>query len=79
MLTASCVAVDWGTSSFRLWVADKKGNILNTISGPYGMSLLKPFEYEKVLEEALQKCRNRLFASSDNQWHGWNCAFLSNQ
>ena len=54
MLTASYVAVDWGTSSFRLWVVDEKGNILNTITGPYGMSLLKPFEYENVLEEALQ-------------------------
>ena len=54
MLTASYVAVDWGTSSFRLWVVDEKGNILNTIIGPYGMSLLKPFEYENVLEKALQ-------------------------
>ena len=55
MLMASCVAVNWRTSSFRLWVADKKGNILNTITGPYGMSLLKPFEYENVLEEAPKK------------------------
>ena len=54
MLTASCVAVDWGTSNFRLWVVDEKGNILNTIIGPYGMSLLKSFEYENVLKEALQ-------------------------
>ena len=54
MLTALCVAVDWGTSNFRLWVVDEVGNILNTIIGPYGMSLLKSFEYENVLEEALQ-------------------------
>ena len=54
MLKASFVAVDWGTSSFRLWVIEKNGNILNTITGPYGMSLLKSFEYENVLEEALQ-------------------------
>ena len=54
MLTASCVAVDWGTSSFRLWVIEENGNILDTITGPYGMSLLKSFEYENVLEEALQ-------------------------
>ena len=31
MLTALCVAVDWGTSNFRLWVIDEKGNVLNTI------------------------------------------------
>ena len=33
---------------------DEQGNILNTIIGPHGMSLLKPFEYKNVLEEALQ-------------------------
>ena len=54
MLSASCVAVDWRTSSFRLWVVDEQGNILNTIIGPHGMSLLKPFEYENVLKEAHQ-------------------------
>lgn len=55
MSKASFVAVDWGTTSFRLWVMDKDANILATTSGPYGMSRLKPDEYDRVLEDALRE------------------------
>lgn len=55
MSQASFVAVDWGTTSFRLWVIDADANILATTTGPYGMSQLKPDEYDRVLEETLQK------------------------
>ena len=55
MSKASFVAVDWGTTSFRLWVMDEGANILATTSGPYGMSRLKPDEYDRVLEDSLLK------------------------
>jgi 2-dehydro-3-deoxygalactonokinase len=55
MSQASFVAVDWGTTSFRLWVMDADANILATTTGPFGMSQLKPDEYDRVLEETLQK------------------------
>lgn len=32
------VAVDWGTSSFRLWVMDRKGRVLGESRGPEGMA-----------------------------------------
>jgi 2-dehydro-3-deoxygalactonokinase len=54
MSQASFVAVDWGTSSFRLWVMDADANILAATNAPYGMSRLKPDEYDLVLAETLQ-------------------------
>lgn len=54
MSQASFVAVDWGTSSFRLWVMDADANILAATNAPYGMSRLKPEEYDLVLVETLQ-------------------------
>ena len=55
MSQASFVAVDWGTTSFRLWVMDEDVGILATTTGPYGMSRLKPDEYDRVLENALKE------------------------
>lgn len=55
MSHASFVAIDWGTTSFRLWVMDAGANILAATTGPYGMSRLKPNEYDRVLENALKE------------------------
>lgn len=55
MSQASFVAIDWGTTSFRLWVMGADANILATTTGPYGMSRLKPNEYDRVLENALKE------------------------
>jgi 2-dehydro-3-deoxygalactonokinase len=55
MTLTSFIAVDWGTTSFRAWVLDAEGNILSSTAGPYGMSCLKPDEYDRVLEEHLSK------------------------
>ena len=49
---AYCV-VDWGTSSFRLWVLSREGNTLAERSNLFGMSTLKPTEFEGVLEASL--------------------------
>ncbi len=54
MSKASFVAVDWGTTSFRLWVMDEDANILAAATGPYGMSRLKPDEYDRALEDSLR-------------------------
>lgn len=55
MSHASFVAVDWGTTSFRLWVMDTDANILAMTTGPHGMSRLRPDEYDQLLEESLQE------------------------
>ncbi|AXI49325.1 2-keto-3-deoxy-galactonokinase (plasmid) [Sulfitobacter sp. SK012] len=55
MSQTSFVAVDWGTSSFRLWVMDASGEVLNSTQGPFGMSRLKPTDFSRVLEENLNK------------------------
>lgn len=49
------VAVDWGTSSFRLWQLSQHGEILSQTQGPYGMSTLKPAEFPGVLASNLDK------------------------
>jgi 2-dehydro-3-deoxygalactonokinase len=53
MSLPSFVAVDWGTTGFRLWVMDAGGKILNATQGPFGMSRLKPDAFGRVLEESL--------------------------
>ena len=53
MSQPSFVAVDWGTTGFRLWVMDAGGQILNASQGPFGMSRLKPDDFGRVLEESL--------------------------
>lgn len=49
----SFVAVDWGTSSFRLWSLSGGFAVLGMRTGPYGMATLTPRNYLAVLEENL--------------------------
>jgi len=51
----SLVAIDWGTSSFRLWVLSSASQVLAKSSGPFGMTSVAPGGFNKVLEEQLQK------------------------
>ena len=53
MSQSSFVAVDWGTTDFRLWVMDAGGQILNATQGPFGMSRLKPDDFGRILAESL--------------------------
>lgn len=53
MTEAAVVAVDWGTTSFRLWVLDRVGRVLSERKGAFGMSTLEPDGFEPVLEESL--------------------------
>ncbi len=45
-----CAAVDWGTSSFRLWLLDADGHLLAERRSADGMSACVPDKFESVLE-----------------------------
>ncbi|MEV8467593.1 2-dehydro-3-deoxygalactonokinase [Fluviibacterium sp. DFM31] len=47
------VGVDWGTSSFRLWVIDADGQVLSERKGSEGMSTLTATQFGPVLEAHL--------------------------
>ena len=53
MPDVSFIAVDWGTSSFRLWALEVDGTIAAALDGPFGMSRLKRGDFSRVLEESL--------------------------
>jgi 2-dehydro-3-deoxygalactonokinase len=55
MQNVAVAAVDWGTSSFRLWLLDQTGMPLAEVRGDQGMAALKPEDYGVVLETALTK------------------------
>lgn len=55
MSNPSFIAVDWGTSGFRLWVLDACGRTIAETDGPFGMSNLEPSEFGRVLEENLNE------------------------
>jgi len=47
------IAVDWGTSSFRLWATDTDGTVINEVRLNQGMASLRPEDYPSVLSETL--------------------------
>lgn len=51
----SYVAVDWGTTSFRLWSLGADGELLDRTSGPYGMSGLAKDAFGPVLEKKMSR------------------------
>lgn len=51
----SFVAVDWGTSGFRLWGVALDRTVTATFDGPFGMSQLKRSDFGNVLEDCLEK------------------------
>lgn len=48
-----CIAVDWGTSSFRLWALSQDGQVLAERKGAEGMSTLAPEQFGPALEAHL--------------------------
>lgn len=50
-----CVAVDWGTSSFRLWLLDEAGAVLGESRGTEGMMHCAESGFEPVLKAHLEK------------------------
>ena len=51
----SFIAVDWGTSSFRLWALEADGTIAAASDGPFGMAHLKRSDFGSVLEDSIAK------------------------
>ena len=53
MSEAACVAVDWGTSSFRLWLMDRAGNVLAERRSQEGMMAAAKTGFATVLQSHL--------------------------
>ena len=51
---AAYVAVDWGTSSFRLWLVDRAGNVLGERRSPEGMMAAGKIGFAAVLQSHLE-------------------------
>jgi 2-dehydro-3-deoxygalactonokinase len=54
MKQAAYVAVDWGTSSFRLWLVDRAGNILGERRSHEGMMVAGKLGFATVLQSHLE-------------------------
>lgn len=52
-MQAFCAAVDWGTSSFRLWVLNARGEVVASRRSDQGMRTLASRDYGQVLESHL--------------------------
>ena len=51
---AAYVAVDWGTSSFRLWLVDRAGNVLGERRSHEGMMAAAKLGFATVLQSHLE-------------------------
>src|SRR5437879_4902981 len=51
---AAYVAVDWGTSSFRLWLVDQTGNVIGERRSPEGMMAASKLGFAAVLQSHLE-------------------------
>ncbi len=54
---SSLVLIDWGSSSFRLWVMDHEGNLSHTKYSEKGMKTLVSNDYEPLLETTLEELK----------------------
>ena len=54
MSEAAYVAVDWGTSSFRLWLIDRGGNVLGERRSDQGMMTAAKLGFAAVLQSHLE-------------------------
>ena len=57
MQSISHIAVDWGTTSLRLWALTRDGAVVGRWSKQAGMAALEPADYPTVLEEGLAVVR----------------------
>jgi 2-dehydro-3-deoxygalactonokinase len=70
MEQAAYVAVDWGTSSFRLWLVDRAGNILGKRRSHEGMMVAGKLGFATVLQSHLESRRRRTRAARYRLRHG---------
>ena len=47
------IALDWGTSSFRGWLLDGEGNVLDSISADLGILRIPYQDFESVYHQRL--------------------------
>src|SRR5690606_16246499 len=53
MTVPALVAVDWGTSSFRAYLLDRRGTIVDRRSSPVGILQVQDGAFEAVLEQEI--------------------------
>lgn len=53
-MTAFCAAIDWGTTSFRLWLLSHDGTILGERRSDEGMMHCAPNRFEEVMNKHLE-------------------------
>ncbi len=51
--TPAFIGVDWGTSSFRAWLFDPRGYVLDSVQGPFGITQITEQAFEKTLHMAI--------------------------
>lgn len=44
-----CIGVDWGTSSFRAWLFDSAGGVLDSVQGPWGITQIADKSFKQIL------------------------------
>lgn len=49
------IAIDWGTSSFRLYLIDPDGNVIKQLVTDEGILAIKDKQYDQVLKKNLEK------------------------
>jgi len=49
-MTAPFIALDWGTTSFRAYQMNAKGEIIDQLSAPVGIMVIKDGKFEETLE-----------------------------
>lgn len=54
-MSAFCAAVDWGTTSFRLWLLDENGEVLAEHRSDEGLTFAAEVGFEAVLESHLDE------------------------
>jgi 2-dehydro-3-deoxygalactonokinase len=49
------IALDWGTTSFRAYLADREGQVTETVSAPEGILAVKDGDFDAALERHIGK------------------------
>lgn len=52
-MPAFCAAIDWGTTSFRIWILDRDGTVLGARRSGEGMKSCTPEQFPLILEAHL--------------------------
>ena len=70
MTAASYAAVDWGTSSFRLWIVSESGAVLAERRSGEGMTTAAKSGFSAILESHLSAVSRPGASAGDRLRHG---------